>query len=83
MIVAAHKGPVYAIATFVNGFVSGGKDGKVRHSHDYWSLLCLSLKMSESGACRGSYSSRFRVQGSGFRVDVGDWGLQRELQFGV
>ena len=29
MIVAAHKGPVYAIATFVNGFVSGGKDGKV------------------------------------------------------
>lgn len=29
MVVAAHKGPVYAISTFINGFVSGGKDGKV------------------------------------------------------
>ena len=30
MIVSAHKSSVYALATFVNGFVSGGKDGKVR-----------------------------------------------------
>lgn len=30
MIVAAHKGSVYALSTFVNGFASGGKDGKVR-----------------------------------------------------
>ena len=30
MIVSAHKSSVYALATFVNGFVSGGKDGKIR-----------------------------------------------------
>jgi hypothetical protein len=27
---AAHKSSVYALATFINGFISGGKDGKVR-----------------------------------------------------
>jgi len=30
MIVSAHKSSVYALASFVNGFCSGGKDGKVK-----------------------------------------------------
>ncbi|EKX32589.1 hypothetical protein GUITHDRAFT_82168, partial [Guillardia theta CCMP2712] len=30
MIVSAHRSSVHAIVTFVNGFCSGGKDGKVR-----------------------------------------------------
>jgi WD40 repeat protein len=30
MIVAAHKGCVYALSTAINAFLSGGKDGKVR-----------------------------------------------------